>query len=68
VQQHIKTSDLTAKDQQLVISTDNVETLTQERNKVKEQLDQLKLIKTNRNEIRIKIVSLLFLLILWKIK
>ena len=41
-QLEMKTSDLTAKDQQLASLTANVDTLTQERNNIKDQLDQLK--------------------------
>ena len=41
-QLEMKTSDLTAKDQQLASLTANVDTLTQERNNIKDQLDQKK--------------------------
>ena len=41
-QLEMKTSDLTAKDQQLASLTTNVDTLAQERNNINEQLHQLK--------------------------
>jgi septal ring factor EnvC (AmiA/AmiB activator) len=40
-QLEMKTSDMTAKDQQLASLTANVDTLTQERNNIQEQLEQL---------------------------